>query len=99
MEKQGKEDDSDEGCGIAESPCGPSLRIESASICKLRFGAPRSEYGCALQHATMELRSDREIVVRAVSKNGSALQFAATEDWIGARCRGATRGAQWFRVN
>ena len=33
----------------------------------------------ALQHASAELRADREVVLRAVSQDGVALRYASTE--------------------
>ena len=38
-----------------------------------------SKDGLALEHATEELKGDREIVVEAVSQDGNALQFATEE--------------------
>ena len=38
-----------------------------------------SEEGCALQHATDELKGDREIVMQAVSQDGHALYYASDE--------------------
>ena len=38
-----------------------------------------SNDGHALQHATVELKGDREIVLAAVSKNGLALRYATEE--------------------
>ena len=38
-----------------------------------------ARYGCALRHASAELRADRDVVLTAVVQDGYALQFASAE--------------------